>query len=317
MILPKKESENQKVSHPLLEEKGVMLFVKREDLLHKHISGNKYRKLFYNLIDAKRKRYKRILTFGGAFSNHIAATATAGRAFGFETIGVIRGNELAGRIKEVITENPTLAFAHRQGMRFYFVDRTTYRLKETADFIENLKQRFGHFYLVPQGGTNELAVKGAQEILNENDAEFDYIACAVGTGGTIAGIINASMPRQKVLGFPALKENFLQHDIRKYVRKNNWTLIRDYHFGGFAKINEALITFVNRFYRQTGIPLDPVYTGKMLYGLFDMIEKGHFTRETKILAVHTGGLQGIDGMNFRLQKKGLPLLKLPVHYAGK
>ncbi len=317
MILPKKESENQKVSHPLLEEKGVTLFVKREDLLHKHISGNKYRKLFYNLIDAKRKRYKRILTFGGAFSNHIAATAAAGRAFGFETIGVIRGNELAGRIEEVMTENPTLAFAHRQGMRFYFVDRTTYRLKETADFIENLKQRFGHFYLVPQGGTNELAVKGAQEILNENDAEFDYIACAVGTGGTIAGIINASMPRQKVLGFPALKENFLQHDIRKYVRKNNWTLIRDYHFGGFAKINEVLITFVNRFYRQTGIPLDPVYTGKMLYGLFDMIEKGHFTRETKILAVHTGGLQGIDGMNFRLQKKGLPLLKLPVHYAGK
>ncbi len=317
MILPKKESENQKVSHPLLEEKGVTLFVKREDLLHKHISGNKYRKLFYNLIDAKRKRYKRILTFGGAFSNHIAATAAAGRAFGFETIGVIRGNELAGRIEEVMTENPTLAFAHRQGMRFYFVDRTTYRLKETADFIENLKQRFGHFYLVPQGGTNELAVKGAQEILNENDAEFDYIACAVGTGGTIAGIINASMPRQKVLGFPALKENFLQHDIRKYVRKNNWTLIRDYHFGGFAKINEGLITFVNRFYRQTGIPLDLVYTGKMLYGLFDMIEKGHFTRETKILAVHTGGLQGIDGMNFRLQKKGLPLLELPVHYAGK
>jgi 1-aminocyclopropane-1-carboxylate deaminase len=199
-------------------------------------------------------------------------------------------------------------------MQLHFVDRQSYRQKETPAFIESLKKRFGRFYLVPQGGTNELAVQGTMEILNEADAVFDYIACAIGTGGTIAGIINSAYPHQKILGFPALKENFLHRDISRYVHRDNWRLIRDYHFGVFAKINADLVHFINDFYRQTGIPLDPVYTGKMLYGLFDMIAHDRFEPGTEILAVHTGGLQGIDGMNNRLRKKRLPTLDLPSFY---
>ena len=314
-ILPYLVSVNEEVRHPLLEKHHVEMFIKREDRLHPHISGNKYRKLFYNLVEAKRMGHKRILTFGGAFSNHIAATAAAGKEFGFETIGVIRGDEFKDRLSEVLKENPTLAFAARQGMKFYFVDRKTYReKKDRPAFLRKLRRYFGEFYHVPQGGTNELAVKGTEEILEPTDYSFDFVTSAVGTGGTIAGIINASSPYQKVLGFPALKENFLHKDISRYVKKKNWDLVRDYHFGGFAKINEGLVKFINDFYRQTGIPLDPVYTGKMFYGLFDMIKKGIFRPGTRILAIHTGGLQGIDGMNIRLRKKGMPLLEVPSFY---
>ncbi len=308
-VLPPKKSVNQKVNLPFLEKAGVELYIKREDLLHQHISGNKYRKLFYNLIQARREGHHTLLTFGGAFSNHIAATAYAARLAGMKSIGVIRGDELGKDLQETLKENPTLRFAASQGMQLHFVSRRDYRKKTEPSFIEHLHDLFGDFYLVPEGGTNLLAVKGAAEILTQNDQTFDVITCAVGTGGTIAGIINASFLHQQILGFPALKENYLENNIKKYTAKTNWQLIRDYHLGGFAKVSPELIRFINDFHGRTNILLDPVYTAKMMMGLQNMIKKGFFPRGTKILAVHTGGLQGIDGMNIHLKKKGLPLIQ--------
>lgn len=284
--------------------KNIYLAIKREDLLHPYISGNKFRKLKYNVQEAKRQGKTMLLTFGGAYSNHIAATAAAGKEYGLKTLGVIRGEELAGKIND----NPTLSFAGDCGMEFEFITREAYRQKTEEVFIANLKDKFGDFYLVPEGGTNSFAVKGCEEILTGEDTGFDYIACAVGTGGTISGIANSAAPYQKVLGFPALKADLFA-DITKFAIKDNWQLITDYHFGGYAKTDERLIAFINDFYTKTNIPLDPVYTGKMVFGVIDMIENGYFPESSRILVIHTGGLQGIAGMNKELHKKGLLTIK--------
>ncbi len=315
MLEIKQQPYNQFLNDCLLKKKEITLAVKREDLLHEHISGNKFRKLFYNVIEAKKKGYDTLLTFGGAFSNHIAATAAAGNEYGIKTIGVIRGDELEQNLPEILNQNPTLAFAYSQGMKFHFVSRSEYRKKTEPDFIKHLFQMFGKFYLVPEGGTNELAIKGTEEILTAEDEEFDFVCSAIGTGGTIAGIINSSFPHQKILGFPALKENFLHKNIQKYATKNNWELIRDYNFGGFAKIDTKLVEFINMVSSFHKLQLDPVYTGKMLYGIIDLIKKDYFPKGSKILAIHTGGLQGIDGMNMRLDRKNLPLINTTSFYS--
>jgi 1-aminocyclopropane-1-carboxylate deaminase len=284
--------------------KSISLVIKREDLIHPFVSGNKFRKLKYNLLQAKAENQSTLLTFGGAYSNHIAAVAYAGKENGFQTIGIIRGDELGDKIES----NPTLKFAQECGMQFEFVYRETYRLKTEATFLEQLQQQYGAFYLIPEGGTNTFAIQGCEEILTPDDASFDYVACAIGTGGTISGIINSVLPHQKVLGFPALKGNFLQDEIRNFVRQDNWKLITDYHFGGYGKVTNDLIDWINQFYDQTQIPLDPVYTGKMVFGIVDLIAKNYFPENAKILLIHTGGLQGIQGMNLKLKNKGLPIL---------
>ena len=290
------KSINQKI---VIENSNVTLYIKREDLIHPYVSGNKFRKLKYNLLQVIQEKKKTILTFGGAFSNHILAVAAAGKENGFRTIGIIRGEELA----EKIAENHTLQKAQELGMVIEFVSRETYRDKNSEEFIINLKEKFGDFYLLPEGGTNDLAIKGCEEVLTERDADFDYICCAVGTGGTIAGIINCSKPSQQVLGFPALKGDFLKEDICKFAKNNNWELITNYHFGGYGKVTEELIFFINEFYQQYEIPLDPIYTGKMVFGVLDLIEKKWFPDNSKILLLHTGGLQGILGMNHLLRQK--------------
>jgi 1-aminocyclopropane-1-carboxylate deaminase len=299
-------TENQLVQLPLLQMNQVSLFVKREDRIHPIISGNKYRKLKYNLIEAKNLGFQTLLTFGGAFSNHIAATACVGYEQNFDTIGIIRGEEL----KTKWEENPTLKLAASHGMRLYFVDRETYKNKQQQGFVAFLKKKYGGFYLLPEGGANALAVKGCEEILKESDDEFDVVCSAVGTGGTLAGLVNSAQPNQRIMGFPVLKGDFLKQDIRKFASNKNWELVNDYHFGGYAKINKDLVEFINRFKKETGIALDPIYTGKMMFGIFDMVKKGTFNKNTKILAIHTGGLQGISGMNRVLKKKGLPLIDL-------
>lgn len=286
--------------------KDCFVTIKREDLIHPFISGNKFRKLKYNIKEAKIVKANTLLTFGGAFSNHIAAVAYAGKESGFKTIGIIRGEELG--VKEDL--NPTLKFAKTCGMHLVFVSREDFRKKTNSEFIDRLRSDFGDFYLIPEGGTNTLAVKGCEEILQANDFNFDYICCAVGTGGTISGLINASKKHQKILGFPALKGDFLQQDIRKFANQDNWELINDYHFGGYGKITSELITFINKFKNNHNIPLDPIYTGKMLFGIFDLIEKGFFPKDSKILAIHTGGLQGVTGINEMLKRKKLPLIEI-------
>lgn len=297
------QSINQKIKLPF--SSNCTVYIKREDLIHPIVSGNKFRKLKYNILQSKAENQTKILTFGGAFSNHIAAVAYAAKKNGFESMGVIRGDELENKVNE----NPTLSFARNCGMQFDFVSRETYRKKSEPDFIENLKEKYGDFYLIPEGGTNELAIKGCQEILNEDDNAFDYICCSVGTGGTISGIINSTNELQKVLGFPALKSGYLKDEICKFAKNNRWDLISDYHFEGYGKINDELVAFINTFYKQTKIPLDSIYTGKMLYGVFDLIKKGFFPVNSKILVIHTGGIQGNQGMNIKLKNKNLPLIQ--------
>lgn len=268
---------------------NIRLFIKREDLLHAHISGNKFRKLKYNLIAARQAGYHTLLTFGGAYSNHIAAVAAASHAFGFRTIGIIRGEELADKINS----NSTLSLAQQHGMQFKFISRADYRDKNNPEFIKQLQHEFGEFYLIPEGGTNHLAVQGCREILTDQDKQqFDYVCCAVGTGGTIAGMIESSLDQQMVLGFPALKGDFLQAEIEQWTQKTNWQIMSDYHCGGYAKTTPALLQFVADFKQKTNIEIEPIYTGKMLMGTFDLIQKGYFPANSQILAIHTGGLQG-------------------------
>lgn len=296
----------QEILLPLVKEKNIRLFIRREDTIHPLLSGNKYRKLKYNLEAAKEGGYSRLITFGGAFSNHITATAFAGKEQGFTTVGIIRGDEL----KDSWKLNPTLALASELGMQFKFVSREVYRTKNESNFTTQLLKEYGTSYILPEGGTNALAIKGCQEILTKEDAHFDVICSSVGTGGTLAGLIKASGPNQQILGFAALKGDFLQKDICSFVTKTNWELLTGYHFGGYAKISETLITFINDFKNETGISLDPVYTGKMMFGILDLVRSGFFKEGSKILAIHTGGLQGINGMNQYLKKKELPLIEL-------
>lgn len=290
---------------PLIFPHNITLTIKREDLLHPHISGNKFRKLKYNIQEAKRLGKTALLTFGGAYSNHIAATAAAGKEYGFTTIGIIRGEELESKI----AENPTLAFAQSCGMKFKFISREAYRHKAEPDFIAEMKTEFGDCYIVPEGGTNTLAVTGCEEILNEEDGAFTHICTAVGTGGTISGLINSALPHQVVLGYPALKNAGLQDDILTFAKNQNWHLVEDYHFGGYGKVTPELITFMNAFLGETAIPLDPVYTAKMVFGVIDGISNGFFPANSRILLIHTGGLQGIAGMNTLLKKKNETLIK--------
>ncbi|MDO4230336.1 MAG: pyridoxal-phosphate dependent enzyme [Capnocytophaga sp.] len=295
--------ENQYVDIPLVN--GIRLYIKREDKNHLFVSGNKLRKLKYNILQAKKENKTTLLTFGGAYSNHIAATASAGKLMGFNTIGIIRGNELASKIDE----NPTLSFAQQCGMEFSFVTREAYRHKDNEFFLNHIKTNYGSdIYIIPEGGTNELAVKGCEEILTEQDSEFDFICTAVGTGGTIAGLINSSFSHQIVLGFPALKGEFLSDVIKNYTKKTNWQLIHDYNFGGYAKISDELISFLNNFNKKTGISLDPIYTGKMIFAIFALSNKNYFKPNSKILAIHTGGLQGIQGINQKRHKEHKEIL---------
>ena len=299
-------TQNQELHLPY----NVSLAMKREDLIHPHISGNKYRKLKYNIAFAKANTYKTLLTFGGAYSNHIAATALAGMHYGFQTVGVIRGEELGVDLEKTLKENTTLAQAVSCGMQLKFVSREMYKQKEEASVLRLLKKEYPDAYMLPEGGTNELAIKGCEEILVEADLSYDYICCAVGTGGTISGIINSSSPSQKILGFPALKGGFLNAELEKLTTKPNWKLQQVYHFGGYAKVTEELVSFINDFKKTHGILLDPIYTGKMMFGIFDLISKGYFPQNSRILAIHTGGLQGVAGINQKLMKKGLQTIAI-------
>jgi 1-aminocyclopropane-1-carboxylate deaminase/D-cysteine desulfhydrase-like pyridoxal-dependent ACC family enzyme len=279
----------------LFNDKNIRLLIKRDDLLHPIISGNKFRKLKYNIWQAKKDGQKRLLTFGGAYSNHIHAVAAAGKQWGFETIGIIRG-------ERNYPLNDTLSFASKCGMKIYYISREEYRRKIEAEFIEQMHNNFGEFYLLPEGGSNLLAVKGCAEIVREISVPYDCLCCPCGTGATMAGLIAGSHGEKAVLGFSVLKgmrdleENVAQWVV-KYCGKEviNWNIIHEYHFGGYAKVNPSLFSFINDFHLKHNILLDPVYTGKMIFGIFDLNRKDYFRGGSTIIAIHTGGLKGWDG----------------------
>ena len=293
--------KTEEISLSILKQKKVRLFVKRIDQVYNNISGNKYYKLKYNLLEAKRQSAKSLLTFGGAYSNHILATAYAAKENGFKSIGIIRGEER-------LPLNPTLALAIKNGMKLYYISRKDYRLKSTINFLNKLHLKFSNFYLIPEGGTNELAIQGAQEILDLNDNQ-DYICCAVGTGGTMAGIINSKRKYQKIIGFPAIKGFDLLHkEIEKWSNNNTWELLSNCESLSYGSINKVLVNFINMFYKTQKIPLDALYNGKMLLSIIDLIEKNYFPKGSSILAINTGGLQGNKGINKKFE------VELPVNY---
>ncbi|TAL59058.1 MAG: 1-aminocyclopropane-1-carboxylate deaminase/D-cysteine desulfhydrase [Bacteroidetes bacterium] len=296
----------QKISDPVIAASGIDLFVLRLDMTHPHISGNKWYKLKYNLKEAKRQKKETLLTFGGAYSNHIAAAASAGREFGFKTIGIIRGEEL--RTAD-LTHNPspkergtkgtnhTLRFATDCGMQLHFVSREEYRKKDSAESIDSLRKQFGDFYLLPEGGTNDLAIKGCAEILALAEIPFDFVCCPVGTGGTLAGVISSLKEDQKALGFSVLKgAEFLEQKVQKLIISPlpppAGDIVMQYHFGGYGKHTPQLLKFIEDFEKQNNISLEHVYTGKMMFGIYDLIKGNHFLKNSTVIAIHTGGLQG-------------------------
>jgi 1-aminocyclopropane-1-carboxylate deaminase len=278
----------------ITEAKGIRVLIKREDLNHPLVSGNKWWKLKYNLAKAVDEGFATILTFGGAFSNHIHATAAAARELELQSIGVIRGER---------TEplNHTLKFSAAQGMNLHFISRGDYRKKTSPEFINKLREKFGDFFLIPEGGTNELALKGCAEFADDklSQIQFDHLFIGVGTGGTISGLISALDPRKKITGVSVLKNGeFLKQDVTRLIEnfsgKNygNWNVLTSYDHGGYAKVTDALKRFIVMMRDVHNLPFDHVYTGKMMFALLREIERDAFPRGTTVLAVHTGGLQG-------------------------
>ncbi|NUP46207.1 MAG: pyridoxal-phosphate dependent enzyme [Catenulispora sp.] len=250
--------------------------------------GNKPRKLKYNLAAARAQGASTLLTFGGAYSNHIRAVAAAGHTEGFETIGVIRG-------EEHLPLNDSLAFAVSQGMRLHYMDRESYRAKDSTETRRFLESTFGDFFLIPEGGSNPAAVKGCAELPREIAEPFDVICCPVGTGGTLAGIAAGLGPGQRAIGFATLKGGFLTHEVEKLQQQtygkvfDNWHVEDDFHFGGYAKVPKELDEFAAKFGADHGFEVDRIYVAKMLYGITAMIEAGKFAPGTRIIAVITTG----------------------------
>jgi len=288
----------QQLHHPLIAEKGLTIYVKRDDLTHHEVMGNKWRKLKYNLEEARKQGKRQLLTFGGAYSNHIAATAAAAKLFGFESMGIIRGDELDSQ------SNPTLRLASENGMKLSFVSRSEFRnLRQSPNELIESKD---DVYVLPEGGTNELAIKGCTEIVAEIREDFDLIICPIGTGGTFCGIAKTLKPNQALLGFSALKGYFIKGEVdsllKKYgIKHKNYVLDTNYHFGGYGKSTSELSDFIRWFEENFRILLDPIYTGKTFFGVWDMVKKNKFEKNLRIVLLHTGGLQGIEGFDRKKQ----------------
>jgi 1-aminocyclopropane-1-carboxylate deaminase len=287
--------------------KSCQLFIKREDLIHPEISGNKFWKLFYNVNNYLETNPKKtnIITFGGAFSNHIFAVSALGKQLNINTLGIIRGDELENNWHE----NPTLFKANQNGMTFRFISRTDYRNKEKL--AELLQNEFPEALIIPEGGTNPTALEGVKFMLNDETKEFDYLCCAVGTGGTLAGISKFAGNNQRVLGFKVVKDDSLDDKVIALRGRKNFQLI-DASENGYGKISDENVRFINEFYKKYSIPLDPIYTGKMFRKIFELIDADYFPDNSKILAFHTGGLQGIAGANNKLKEQNRDLISFAI-----
>nr|WP_139377337.1 pyridoxal-phosphate dependent enzyme [Daejeonella lutea] len=282
----------EQIHDPLFEEKKVEVFIKRDDMIHPFISGNKWRKLKYILAHASSEKKKHLVTFGGAFSNHLIATACAAAKFGFKSTGIVRGEEV---------QNDVLMICKLFGMSLLFIDRSSYRDKH--DLFNTHFSNDPEAIFIDEGGAGELGVKGCSELVTELNEKYDHLFCAAGTGTTAAGIIKGvqkNFVSAKVHVIPVLKSGtFLEKEIQKYTDRS-FEFHPEYHFGGYAKSTPELISFVKYFCRSTGILIEPIYTGKMFWALYDLLRKDKFPAGSKILAIHTGGLTGILGMSSRM-----------------
>ncbi|MDF5757001.1 pyridoxal-phosphate dependent enzyme [Spongiactinospora sp. TRM90649] len=265
---------------------GVRLWLKRDDLIDPEITGNKWRKLRHNLAGLSPDRP--LLTFGGAYSGHIRAVAAAGRRLGLATVGVIRG-------EEHLPLNPSLACARAYGMRLVYLDRSTYRAKDTPEVVAALRARHGDFHLIPEGGSNAAGVRGCAELPAELGMDYDLICCPVGTGGTLAGIAAGLPPGPRAVGFAVLKgAAYLSGEVARLQRDahgeptRNWTVDHGFHFGGYAKVPPDLAAFAADFEDRHGLEVERVYVAKMLYGVYARARDGHFPPGTRIVAVITG-----------------------------
>ncbi|MFH8488570.1 1-aminocyclopropane-1-carboxylate deaminase/D-cysteine desulfhydrase [Streptomyces longisporoflavus] len=287
---PRLPSPLQELRDERFSRHGVTLALKRDDLIHPDLPGNKYRKLFLNLDAAVAAGHKTLLTFGGAYSNHLRATAAAGRLLGMETVGVVRGDELAGR-----PLNPSLTQCAADGMRLHFVDRSAYRGKTDPEVLASLVRASGaeNPYVIPEGGSNALAVRGCTALGEELRDRTDTAAVACGTGGTLAGMAAGLAPDQRALGIPVLKGGFLGPDIRALQERAlgaptaNWHLDERFHFGGYARTPPELAAFANDFEDRHGLPVERVYVAKLLYALTALSEEGTFPPGTRVTAVIT------------------------------
>ena len=296
----------EKVAHPFLVEKGVTLFVKREDQIHPEISGNKWRKLKYNLVEARENQISTLITFGGAFSNHVYAFAAACSILDFEGIVIIRG--------EADLDNPTTNFALSKGMTLHYVSREAYKAKEESEEIKAIISQYKKHLIIPEGGSNDAAIIGVRELAHEiNETDFDAVLVALGTGGTCRGLLKHLDTEKTVLGYSSLKSDYHKNELAQTIapdRMKRFLYNTDYHFGGYGKTTPSLINFINDFYIQTNIPLDPIYNAKVISGFFDQIEQGKIDDTSKTyLWVHTGGLQGIASYNYMAAKKKKPLIE--------
>ncbi len=266
---------------------GQTVTVKRLDEINPQVSGNKFYKLKYNLAYAQANGYQEIVSFGGAYSNHIYALAHACAETGLKSVAIIRGDELANK-----PLNPSLQKVQNLGMKLHFISRQQYRQKHTAQFLAQLQQQYPNSYIIPEGGTNLLAIKGTAEILSDTDkTDYNYICCAVGTGGTIAGIINASSEKQQIIGFSALNSTYQTKNIEQWTTKNNWQLYPDDVFNGYGRYNDELISFIKEIKENQELKLEPIYTGKALYRLSQLLSE---EKKGRGLFIHTGGLQAFS-----------------------
>jgi len=295
-------SELQPLHHPLFTQHNVRVQVKRDDIIHPIISGNKWRKLKYNLEHLQQnKNISGVLSFGGSYSNHIHALAFACYQKKIPCAGIIRG-------EEDYANNFTLTWARHWGMKLHFVDRKTYRRRHDADYLVQLQQEFPNYFIVPEGGSNKFAISGVAEIINELNQQTDYdtLITPTGSGGTLAGLIagdcNTSVSLHKLLGIAVLKEaNYLVAKIQELLpdsakNHNNWKLFTDFHRGGYAKFSPLDATRILEFNHVTGVDFEPVYSGKMILAFLDLLEQGYFTKGERIVLLHTGGMQGLGGM---------------------
>lgn len=291
-----------RLEHPLFTEKKIDVWIKRDDLNHPKIQGNKWHKLKLNLETARQDHKTTLVTFGGAYSNHLAATAAAGKYYGFETHGYVRGDEL-----ESHSENwsSTLIDAQQNGMQLHFLSRETYRQKHTSEFLTALTKKHPNAYILPEGGTNKLAIKGFSDLCNDLEKQcpnWTHLLTAVGTGGTLTGFISNTdfQPNRKILGISTLKNaEYLKEDITAWLRRlnttqhyNSWQLLQNYHGGGYAKSTEEMFMAQEWFEKTFNLLLDPIYTQKMLYAFLSELKQNRFAPGSRIIIYHSGGLQG-------------------------